>query len=114
MSKVIFWLGLPWPRISTSLLLIIFSVSFIVLFAFETSNQCLCLLNTAHPGKSQDHASGDLATGDSRSSEPEEQVSGELQASGSGGQVFMLERKKEKKLAWLRKLVLKDKGHDGA
>ena len=47
-------LPVPGPRISmqtfTSLLLITISVSFIVfLFAFDTSNHCLHLLNAARP-----------------------------------------------------------------
>ena len=72
------------------------------LFAFDTSNHCLRLLNTAHPGEFESRAG-------------EEQ----LQVEASGGGAFALERKNEKKSTWLQKFKLKlksvgDKGQDGA
>ena len=87
----------------TNLLLITISVSFIVfLFAFDTSNHRLRLLNTAHP-----------QAGESRASEEQ------LQVEASGDRAFALERKNEEKFAWLQKFKLKlksvgDKEHNGA
>ena len=78
----------------TSLLLTIISVSFIFLFALNTSNHRLHLLNTAQPGESRAHASEESASG-----EPESQ----------------LEQKKGKKFTWLRKSMQKfRRRHDGA
>ena len=71
---------------------------FLFLFAFNTYNHCLWLLNAAQPGESRSHDSG------------------ELQASVSGDQLELV-RKKGKKFSLLQKLVGKfhrDKRHDGA
>ena len=84
---------------STSLLLTIISVSFIFLFALNTSNHCLCLLNTAQPGESRAHASGESASGESQASKEQLEV--------SEGQVLELEQKKEKKFTWLQKSMRK-------
>ena len=83
-----------------SLLLIIISVSFLFLFALDTSNHCL--LNTARPGEPGAHDGGESAS-----------------ATGSGdseGQLE-LEQKKEKKFSLLQRLMRKihrDKEHDRA
>ena len=61
-----------------------------------SNHDCLWVLNTAQPGESRVHASGESASGESESRASNEQV--------SEGQVLALEQKKEKKITWLRKL----------
>ena len=93
------------------------------LFALDTSNDCLCVLNTAQPGESRAHARGESASGpgESESRASNEQASegqvlaleqaseGQMLAleQASEGQVLVLEQKKEKKITWLRKLMRK-------
>ena len=116
-------LPVPGPRIIsmqsfTSLLLIIISVSFIVfLLAFDSSNHCLRLLNTAHPGEVESRVGEEQLQVESRGGEEQPQ----LEAEASGGRAFPLKRKNdsERKFTWLQKFKLKlksvgDKGHDGA
>ena len=80
------------------------------LFALDTSNDCLCVLNTAQPGESRAHARGESASGESESRASNEQVSeGQALAleQASEGQVLVLEQKKQKKITWLQKLMRK-------
>ena len=91
------------------------------LFPPDTSNHCLCVLNTAQPGESRAHARGESARGESESRASNEQASeGQMlaleQASegqvlaleqASEGQVLALEQKKRKKFTWLIKLMRK-------
>ena len=59
-----------------------------------SSNHCLWVLNTAQPGESRAHASGES---ESRASEEQ----------ASEGQVLALEQKTKKKLTWLQELKRK-------
>ena len=68
-------------------------ILFLFPFALDTSNHCLCLLNTAKPGESWTRAHGS-----------EESAGGVSWTSANWGQASELERKKEKKFTWLRKL----------
>ena len=73
-----------------NLLLTIISVSSIVLFALDSSNNCLCL-NSARLGESQSHVGGVSASGGL-------QASASASASASGGQILELEQKNKKKI----------------
>ena len=64
-----------------------------------SNHDCLCVLNTARPGESRAHASGESDSGESESRASNEQA--------SEGQVLALQQKKEKKITWLRKLMRK-------
>ena len=55
------------------------------------------VLNTAQPGESRAHASGESASGESESRASNEQA--------SEGQVLALKQKKGKKFTWLQKLM---------
>ena len=60
------------------------------LFALDTSNHCLCVLNTAQPGGSRAHASGESVSGESESRASNEQA--------SEGHMLALEQRRKKKL----------------
>ena len=90
----------------TSLLLTIIFVSFILfLFPLDTSNHLLLhLLNTAQPGESRAHASGESASESaSEESASGELASGELQPEVSASKV-VLERKKGNFFSRVKKL----------
>ena len=55
------------------------------LFALDTSNRCLCLLNTDQPGESRAHTYREPAGEESWASNEQASASGEPQASASGG-----------------------------
>ena len=68
------------------------------LFPPDTSNHCLCVLNTAQPGESRAHARGESASGESESRASNEQVSeGQVLAleQASEGQVLALEQQQQ-------------------